>query len=429
MGSLLSSLCYILLPSWSLSLGNSDDKDQYVDTIVAAVEKGDIEGLREVLESPKFKNFGSIENIETVPSLIQRAAAREYDHIVKFLIERSVNVDQADSCDMTALHEACKKRNFRSVLELVSHSKNIDKRDIWGRTPLIKALVYRNERAAKLLLEKGANPNAIDIYGMTPLSTAIDYNMIDMIRLLVNYGADINMVTVHQWNKCSGPPLYQAVINQNIDIVNELVYLGGLTRPRPQDFCPAYGYAKVSPKSGPQPTLTHENAVILAMSELVKRNSLDILGPGMDILMALIAAHGHSLGSSSDVLIRVLINSRPEEFPMILHKLQLCSSSSQDELLGTSNGTNNTQRHAARSQHMQQLDHHLQTSDGKRASYQVMSLQNQARRVARCAMMCSGHNVVWATHRLQCPPALKSLLLLKDIDRAFSTGPDRLKST
>lgn len=247
----------------------------------------------------------------------------------------------------------------------------------------------------------------------------------------VNHGADINLVTQHLY-KCSGPPLYQAVNNQNLDIVKELIYLGATTQPRPQHYCSNRNLNKpwlyISGQQSSLPTLTHPNVVIMAMAELVKRGSasIDASGPGMEILMELVAAHGYPLGPCSDILVRVFMNSTPADFTKLHHKLQVCSSSLQEHLLS---GVND--RPATRPQHLQQMDHHLRgLSRGPRTTPSfVMSLENHARRVARQAMMASGHNVVWATKRLQCPPALKSILLLKDIDRAYSPSkPSRILS-
>lgn len=244
----------------------------------------------------------------------------------------------------------------------------------------------------------------------------------------MRHGADINLMTQHLY-KCSGPPLYQAINNQNLAMVNELIQLGANTQPRSQDYnngntrggvVGAWHY--FSGSVSPFPTLQHLNAVIMAMSEFVKRShNIEISSPGMEILMVLIAAHGHPLSSYFDVMIRVLTNSYPNDFSILLHKLEVCSSSVQDFLTGSGIRELN-QRPQARPQHLQQLDHHLRGANGGKPPPRfVMSLENQARRVARQAVMASGRNVAWAVKRLQCPPALKSLLLLKDIDKAFSS--------
>lgn len=219
-------------------------------------------------------------------------------------------------------------------------------------------------------------------------------------------------------------------------MVNELIQLGANTQPRSQDYSGNYrgGVASsawhyFSGTTSVYPMLQHCNAVMMAMSELVRRgHGVDASGPGMQILMALLAAHGHALGSSPDVLIRVLINSNLKDFSLLLRKLQVCLSTSQENFLTCSSDRDSNQQ--SRPQHLQQMDHHLRAgSGGKHPPRIVMSLQNQARRVARQAVMASGRNVVWASKRLHCPPALKSLLQLKDIDRAFSPLMPRIHQT
>ncbi|CAL1541679.1 unnamed protein product [Lymnaea stagnalis] len=430
MGALVSRLANV----WRVWGSNPSDPvddpyKQYANLVVETVEKGDCEKLKSIQEDVNLRKFGGVENVTIVPSLMQRAAAGEHLDVIKYLISLGVDVDQEDSCNMTALHEACKRKSLHCVQELVKRSRNIDRKDVWGRTPLIKCLVYRNIQAALLLLERGANPNAVDIYGMTPVSTAINYNMLDMLRVLVNHGADINMVTQHLNNTCLGPPLYQAVNNKSVELVLELLRLGATTQPRQGSSTnwpsPVSSHWQYYISGQPNPvriTLQHENAVMMAMNEMVRRGnqSIDGSSQSMEILHILLAAHGYSLGSTPDVLIRVLINSSPEHFSKLLHKLQVCSSS-QENLLQSAADRDSNQRLVTRSQHLHQMDYHLNgPSGGKKAPRFMMSLENQARRVVRQAVMTSGHNVFWATSRLQCPPALKSLLLLKDIDRAFS---------
>ena len=51
----------------------------------------------------------------------------------------------------------------------------------------------------------------------------------------VEHGADINQVHQHSYiNKHTGPPLYLAINNQNVEMAAELLRLGATTVPRLQ---------------------------------------------------------------------------------------------------------------------------------------------------------------------------------------------------
>ena len=260
----------------------------------------------------------------------------------------------------------------------------------------------------------------------------------------IKHGADLNQMT-HYSSRWSGPPLYLAINNKNASMVEALLSLGASTVPQPLNYCqiridngtPApwkcfNSKSKISYRV-PPPSLQHSNAVAMGLNELMKKGQdVDAECDGMKVLMVLLSAHGDPLGPSPEVLLRVLMNSRLDDFLMLLDKLYICSRNCQDSFAGRFSEIEGNARSTSQ-QHLQQMDQHLHNNnnigeEGRGNSHtvnfgDVTSLQNQARRVVRQAVMCSGHNVLWATKRLDCPPALKSIILLKDIDRAHLSPP------
>ena len=289
----------------------------------------------------------------------------------------------------------------------------------------------------------------------------------------MHHGADLNLISRYQ-HQCSGPPLYRAINNQNLALVQDLLYLGASTQPCQSHISPLafgglpgvgsstnwpnLGLASFPSHSGLAHSLQHENAVIMAMSELVKRGGEHLTPVSLDIFMQVLAAHGLPLGPTHEVLTRVLLTSRNDTFPqisaggtfgehdhslstdmitMLLLKLYLCSGSchNPETLEGIAGQSSLTTASTVGHRRMATQGPHQTTASSAQSERRdakpgmkrkAVSLHTQARRMARKMMMTSGHNVTWATERLACPPALKTLLLLKDVDRAFSSKPSKV---
>ena len=202
-------------------------------------------------------------------------------------------------------------------------------------------------------------------------------------------------------------------------------------------------------------SLQHENAVIMAMSELVKRGGQQLSPTSLEILMQVLAAHGLELGPTHEVLTRVLLASRNADshlqvpsggaqehlnrslssdmISMLLLKLFLCSGSCEhpETLEGISGQASPPTPQAVAAHRLPAQADNTAAASGRRSGKpgqkkQAVSLHTQARRMVRKCMMASDRNVTWATQRLSCPPALKTLLLLKDVDRAFSSKPAKI---
>lgn len=247
----------------------------------------------------------------------------------------------------------------------------------------------------------------------------------------------------------SGPPLHLAINNQNLAMVKELLELGASTQPRIPKLPPGITYSLSSylgthwplngyqepPNSIPtQPNtaswpswaaLQHADIVFLSISELLKQGEENLFPDiiFVDIFMMVLAAHGHLLGVFDEIFSRILINLGPKKFPLVLHKLYLCSRYNSEEMITSKLNPQFTETRA-NSRPVISLERDLnRLRTNPKPPRNVTSLQNQARRVVRQSLMDSGHNVLWACKRLECPPALKSVILLKDIDRAFSPPP------
>lgn len=134
--------------------------------------------------------------------------------IIKLLIENGADVEAKMSHGFTPLIQASSDGNVEAVKLLLEHGANIEAQSAKKGTPLILSVVQDNYEVTELLLEKGANPNIIEITGATALDCARSQKFVDLLL---------------QYNAKSGsefeniPLLVQAVIDENIDLIQELI--------------------------------------------------------------------------------------------------------------------------------------------------------------------------------------------------------------
>ena len=120
------------------------------------------------------------------------AAASNYLGIVKFLIDRSVDLNPASSFRSTPLHLAAAKGNMEVVELLIERGAEVDKPNKIGGTPLHAAANFGHPKVIATLSKAGANVHGKNDAGETPLHRAAENNHSDSIKLLLRLGADAN---------------------------------------------------------------------------------------------------------------------------------------------------------------------------------------------------------------------------------------------
>ena len=155
---------------------------------------------------------------------------------------------------MVVLHYAARQGSLGAVRMLVEKGVEIDQADPDGVTPLIYAIINGHYDTAAYLLEKGANPNLADSYGRTALFAALDMNKpewnprpvprtddktapLDLVTLALAKGANPNTpLTGKPPNQCGqgcgqaavegGTPLWRAARSADVDGVRMLLAAG-----------------------------------------------------------------------------------------------------------------------------------------------------------------------------------------------------------
>jgi hypothetical protein len=92
-----------------------------------------------------------------------------------------------------------------------------------GWTPFLLSVANGDKRLAKLFIEYGADINVKNTLGRSALHFAIKYNFSDFVELLIKHGVDVNTSEVYGYTK---PPIIEAAIEGNINIVEQLIKAG-----------------------------------------------------------------------------------------------------------------------------------------------------------------------------------------------------------
>ena len=144
--------CMIILLTLSLASLVAASSDLQ---LVEAVERGDREGVRSLLEQ-----------------------------------DADVNTPQADGT--TALHWAAHRDDLETAELLMAAGADVNAANNYGITPLSLACTNGSAAMVAKLLEAGANANAVQQTGETAIMTAAQTGNLEVVNLLLAHGADVN---------------------------------------------------------------------------------------------------------------------------------------------------------------------------------------------------------------------------------------------
>lgn len=192
--------------------------------LVKATKDGDLQKVSELINSGA--DFNTTVGDSDKRNLLHHASQRGHSNLVKFLIEKGIDVNSLDKRGRTSLYISCYDRQLDSAKTLLSKGAEINisgdynpldmasSNSYYGTeivelllenkanvnqtcrgtrvTPLMGALHQKKTNSLKLLLEAGANTNHIDINGDSPLGRVSEHEFPEHVNLLLDFNADIN---------------------------------------------------------------------------------------------------------------------------------------------------------------------------------------------------------------------------------------------
>jgi ankyrin repeat protein len=171
-------------------------------SLVAAIKKGDIEQVRDMIAKDRFllkEASGAL--------VLAEAVETENIDIVRLLIELGAEVNDEDKImydNETSLSRACYKGNLEIVRLLLDSGAwtDTERNDYEYWNPLLCAASSGNIEIVKLLVERGANVDVIRDGGNTALSIAKYGNHQNIVEYLTTLTTiDIEEIMSRDYNK------------------------------------------------------------------------------------------------------------------------------------------------------------------------------------------------------------------------------------
>ena len=221
-----------------------------VDKLFKATRSGDVEKVREILESACGKcsvnctdtfrytplhwaccqghidmvrmlvsEFKADMTIQTPSGATPLILASKHDNVVHALLSDSqCPVDAKGKDGYTALHYSCRYGHVDVVRTLVNHKVNVNAKTDSGNTPLTLAARHGHDNVVHALLSDSQCPvDAKGQDGYTALHYSCRYGHVDTVRTLVNHKANVNAKT-----DSGDTPLTLAAINKHDNVVHSL---------------------------------------------------------------------------------------------------------------------------------------------------------------------------------------------------------------
>ncbi|KAJ5078069.1 ankyrin repeat protein [Anaeramoeba ignava] len=175
-----------------------------------------------ILHSACGNNSISIEHIEyLIQKVLHLACQNNSLEIIKYLVEKGVDINAKTNDNETVLHLACQNNSIEIIKYLVEKGVDINAKTNNNETVLHLACQNNSLEIIKYLVEKGIDINAKTNENETVIHLACQNNSIEIIKYLVEKGIDINAKTTN-----NETVLHLACQNNSIEIIKYLVEKG-----------------------------------------------------------------------------------------------------------------------------------------------------------------------------------------------------------
>ena len=124
------------------------------------------------------------------------ASRRGRVDVIRFLLDRGVNLESENKNGLTALALAIEDSHLEAAALLLSAGADVDARGGYaGGRLLHRAVAVRSPTLVELLLANGAEVDAQDWAGKTPVHEAVMVGRMDMLEALLAAGPDLSLRT------------------------------------------------------------------------------------------------------------------------------------------------------------------------------------------------------------------------------------------
>ena len=215
----------------------------YESDIEAAVRKGDLDEVRQLIEAGTDINTTD----ETGATPLHWAADASHTAIAELLISKGADVNATANDGFRPLHFAANAGSTAMAELLISEGAEINATENVGLGALHIAAYAGHATMAELLIGKGADIDARAMNETTPLHFAAYEGHTAIAELLITNGADVNA-----GNEGGITPLHMAAAMDNTAIAELLISSGGDVDARtkdgltPRDYAVTEGHNKLA---------------------------------------------------------------------------------------------------------------------------------------------------------------------------------------
>lgn len=223
-----------------------DLNESHLQLAQIAASEGQDDMLRWLLE--RGVNVNMPDYTDNTP--LCRAASRGHLTTVKLLVERGADLELREKLErMAPLTHAVRRGHLETVTYLLQAGANVEAKDKQDWTPLVWAVYRRNKPIVNILLKHGADLEAGADLGFTALFEAVLYDDVEMADHLLQHGANIEAKDYY-----GRSPLFQALRRTKQAMVELLLNKGADTETRSEEGWTPLGWAAFQPNE-PMATL------------------------------------------------------------------------------------------------------------------------------------------------------------------------------
>jgi ankyrin repeat protein len=156
--------------------------------LVRAADRGQLEIVKFLVERGVDVDATSVDGVTP----LMYASQNGYLDIMEYLISKGADVNATPDNKVTPLIGAVRTGHFEAAEILLEAGAKVDAKDELDLTSLMHASAYDYPEIADLLIEKGADMEAGDWFGTRPLMMAVYYDCDETTQVLIRRGADLN---------------------------------------------------------------------------------------------------------------------------------------------------------------------------------------------------------------------------------------------